>query len=840
MASTLNGSQFTQLLVDQTPVFDKLILEDIRPEDGWILHVETGSFPAYSGVQHTLDRFNHVWPDITKAWAPTQAGNCLGTPCTKTENYISWGSTRLTYFLEEQSWATPLLCFDQEMHVTHAKEQFRQIITDILKPATSAINSNFLRKRVAQFTKSKWVANANFGTSLGTLGSSTANGGSAGMVGTFQYQWLQTSNADGSVSEAYIDTNTINTGIKMLTPQMLQRRVQPLMQLGYFGKQPFKDMPPLIELVTDLDTLWSLDHLGGSQSFGGSTGGATGSTSGPSVIGNWRFESWDATSKYWKYNFTGQIGNYAVRVDPFALRFNYVGSFSGNYPWGTTSYRYQVVLPYKNIPSSGAGSSQGLKDDVNPDYVNAQYRWSYIWHRKAVQCLMADASPVNPEMPYSSRNFGGKWQFVMDNLGVDSSGVAIENKRRNKGQFIADFKMAIRPQYTEFSELIMHASAYNVISEISTGVTDPGTPTQYYSSAPANCSNTSASYTLTLHPTMVSNILSPFYGGFYIPDNGTLCNGDPLETDTVGGDPANLLNTLPKLVADMNAKLGALGISNTNTPFAVASTSTLPGTITSFASSAAAAGSTVTVVGTGFTNTAQGNSVVVTGALPQGPTAVASISGNGTTVTVTTSVAHGLFTSEIVSLSGFTSSAFNIPLTTAISISSPTVFTFANAANATTSTGLVTPVCNIATATGTGSSYGAYVAIGSATATINTTQIHGLTSAANQQITISGSTAPFNGTFNVTSATSNAIVITLPAAATATTQSFTGSVLVNSIGYNGVFNTASASSTTGITYVNLNPVSVGNYAGGSPTFQNAAITYTGTCSDLEIPWASNA
>jgi hypothetical protein len=536
MASTLNGTQFSQLLVDQTPVFDKMILEDIRPEDGWILHVETGKFPAYSGVQHTLDRFNHVWPDVTKAWTPTQAGNCLGTPCTKTENYITWGSTRLTYFLEEQSWATPLLCFDQEMHVTHAKEQFRQIITDILKPATSAVNSNFLRKRVAQFTKNKWVANGNFGV---------------GGDGVFQYQWLQTSNSDGTTSEAYIDTNANPTRVFMLTPQMLQRRVQPLMQVGYFGKQPFKDMPPLIELVTDLETLWSLDYFGGQQGVGSGQ---------PSVTGNWRFESWDGTSKYWKYNFTGQIGNYAVRVDPFNLRFSYVGAISGTFPWGNTSYRYNVVLPYVNSTSSGAGGASGLKDDVNPAYANAQFRFTYIWHRRALQVLVADASPVNPEMPYSSRNFGGKWQFVMDNLGVDVNGVAIENKRRNKGQFIADFKQAIRPQYTEFSELIFHKSAPAAVAEIATGVTDANYPypTQNYSSNPATCAGPTTN-TLTFTPIKVANGYSPLNGSYYIPANSITCNDDPAEHGQIG-DPTNLLTTLDLLVAALNAQVGSLGV----------------------------------------------------------------------------------------------------------------------------------------------------------------------------------------------------------------------------------------------------------------------------------------
>jgi hypothetical protein len=445
--SLISGCSFTQFLVNQEPVYDKMILEDIRPEDGWILHVDQGTFQAYSGVQHTLDRFNHVWPNVTKQWTATVAGNCLGTPCDKVEHYITWGSTRLVYFLEEQSWATPLLCFDQEMHVTHAREQFRQIIADILKPATSAIWSNYLRKRVAQYAGKQWVANASFGQS-----------GSA-----FTYSWVVVGD-----EEIYIDCTKQPTS--KLTPQMLQRRVQPLMQVGYFGKQPFKDMPPMIELVTDLETCWELDKLGGSTGVGGT----------PSIAGNWRFEQWDATTKYWKYNFSGSIGIYVVRLDPFQLRFNFVGVVGGN-------FRYQVVLPYVNQPSSGAGGAAGLKDDVNPDYERAQYCWTYLWHRKALQVLVSDASPVNSEMPFSSRNFGGKWQFVMDNLGADVNGQPVENKRRNKGQFIADFKQAVRPQYTELCELIFHKREPACVIVVAPCNADPGYPVQTYTSDPVDC-----------------------------------------------------------------------------------------------------------------------------------------------------------------------------------------------------------------------------------------------------------------------------------------------------------------------------------------------------------------
>lgn len=445
----MSGCSFIQTLVDQNPRFDELILEDIRPQDDWLLHIRQGVYESYDGVQKFLDRFNHVWPNVTKAWVNTAAGNCLGTPCDKKEHLITWGSTRIVYALEEQSWASPLICYDQDMHITHAEEQFRQIISDILKPATAAITSNYARKRVAQNCQQQYIANRNFGAASNT----------------FSYVWVVVGD-----EEIYIDTNANPTNVFKLTPQMLQRRVQPLMQWGYFGKAPFKDQPPKIELVTDLETCWDIDKLGAQQGIGGV----------PSVTGNWRFEDWNQAAKYWQYNFSGTIGNYAVRVDPLQLRFNFVGVVNG-------LFRYQLVLPFINIPSSGAGSAAGYKDIPNPDFFFAQFAFTIVWHRMAGSILVAEAMPLNPEMPFAARNFAGRWQFVMDNLGADINGQPIENKRRNKGQFIADFKHAYRVENNELSELYFHKREPACVVEIGTCNADPGYPTQVYSSDPNDC-----------------------------------------------------------------------------------------------------------------------------------------------------------------------------------------------------------------------------------------------------------------------------------------------------------------------------------------------------------------
>jgi len=225
MADILSCSAFTQYLVDQLPYYDQLILEDIRPTDSWVANVKQGMWMPHTGVEHTIDRFNHVYAKTTKVWTRTEDGSCIGTPCDKTEHCIGWGATRITYFLEEQSWATPLLCFDQEMHITKARENFRYIIGGILKPATSTIMSNFLRRRALTIgTGKKWVANAT--------------------MSDFVPTWVTVGD-----SELYLDVTVEPTS--RLTPQMLQRRVSPLMLMGYFGKNPFGDRKsiPLIDQI---------------------------------------------------------------------------------------------------------------------------------------------------------------------------------------------------------------------------------------------------------------------------------------------------------------------------------------------------------------------------------------------------------------------------------------------------------------------------------------------------------------------------------------------------------------------------------------------------------------
>jgi hypothetical protein len=452
-------SQFMQFLVDQQPVYDELIMADIRVTDSWIGNVATGTFPAHEGVAKRLDRFKHVHPNTTKVWSASQYAGCIGTPCDKTEHCIGWGSERIEYHLEEQSWCTPLLCFDSMMHVTHSEEQFEYIIGKILRPATSAIMSMFLRKHWLQHAANRFVASR--------------------LMPQFTYNW--TVDGPAGDEEYFLDMSVPPNQVFKLVAQMLQRRFNPLMLRGYAGENPFKETSPFIELVGGIETAWELDKLGAISM--GSIGGAAGTTvaaPGPS----WRFTEWSAVDAMWRYGFSGQLGNFQWRADPMEMRFDYVGDLGAGA--GVNRYRYQLILPYVNQITAGAGGDPGLGSIDNPHFQTACFAFTGTMHKRGMTALFADATPINPEMPFSARDFGGKWQFVMDNLGAAENGVVIENKRRNKGQFIADFKLAVRPEHNEFMEIIFHKREPLCVPEID--VCNPcAYPVEVYNSCPGHC-----------------------------------------------------------------------------------------------------------------------------------------------------------------------------------------------------------------------------------------------------------------------------------------------------------------------------------------------------------------
>src|SRR4029453_12260178 len=419
----INCRQYVSYIDTQLPYFDPEIVKDIRPADGLVGYYETGSFEAQTGTEHTYDRFRSVFPNLTTVWNPVSTDGC-NSACDCIENKIGWGWSRFTYKLMKQCWGTDLLCFDEIMTKTKAKEHLAFVISDILRPATSLIMTDFPLANAFEQAETKVVV---------TTG-----------LPSFTITW----DAGGYV---YLNTGGVDpTGI--LTPQILQSFVKKQYFLGAI-KASEKGYDHL-ELHTDVDTYRNLCK------------------DDPYLKSSYRFGEFPCDQEnYYKYGLSGWVGDYYVRTDQFPWRFVKV-----------SAGRYQRVMPYKNV-----ATTEGIRSVYNEDYGKAIYQPSLINNRRAMRVLPFRPEAVNPNMPFAVRDYGGKWGFATHDLGADCNGKPIDNTRGNKGKFFADFQLAVKPEHPEWMVAILHKVQAPCIVIIDTCNPDPGALTQDYNSAAPVC-----------------------------------------------------------------------------------------------------------------------------------------------------------------------------------------------------------------------------------------------------------------------------------------------------------------------------------------------------------------
>jgi len=394
---------FTDFLSRRSEHLDEEILKDITPAETLIGYVETGEFRAEDGVSHTFDKFNRVYPDLSTPWSDVTAGGCIGSPCDPDVTLIGMGFTRDMYKLQQKSYETDLYCFDQIMSADRAKEQFAHTVQN-LKDATVIINDNRIRNEMFRIAGHHWVCQMN------GLAAFTFNENNTDLI---------------NVTPSALPTSKLVTN-------MLRTRIQYQILSGALGKT-VKDVPPKIEVLTDMETIWDL---------------CKGDTT---LSDHWRFDAFDPASKeFYQYGWAGQVGNFMLHADLSPIRFEIVGN------------NLRRVFPYTNI-----AATQGIKGIVNQAYIDAPVQAHFIWHRRGMMNRMRNTTSINPMMPFAARDFGGRWQFLMDNLtcgtavAKNSGGsditipIPVNNSLRNKGKFHADFAYATQAQFPEYVEVFL-------------------------------------------------------------------------------------------------------------------------------------------------------------------------------------------------------------------------------------------------------------------------------------------------------------------------------------------------------------------------------------------------
>ncbi len=483
---------FTDFLSRKSEHLDDNIISSLHPTDTWIGHVSTGRFAAEDGVEHTFDRFENVFPDLSSCWEDVTATSCVGKPCDPTEQKIGLGFTRDSYKLQRKAYATDLFCFDQILSADRAKRQFAHIIRT-LRRASSLIVSDRMRREASRIAKYKWVA---------TSGLTAAS-----------WYW----NTDCTI----LNVSALPTS--KMTARHLQRRVEPQILEGALGEDINRGSQPMLEYVSSMEEVWNM--VEGS----------------PELSDHWRFQQWEDASKYQKYGWVGKVGNFGLRADSMPLRFCDKNTQNADGTW-----QLQLILPYTNV-----AATEGIKEQVNSQFLDAPIQMNYIWHRMAMTSLVRDTTAINPEMPFAARDFAGKWKAATTGLtcGVDVNGnpIAVDNSRGNKLKMLADFSFATQAQYPEFAEAFLALREPACVVDIPRCATTPVCYVQDYSSANAECSTDDV--VLTFTPDLNGDTST-----YEVAMNTIACNGMLIVHDAITGAAS-----LATLAAQLNTKAASLG-----------------------------------------------------------------------------------------------------------------------------------------------------------------------------------------------------------------------------------------------------------------------------------------
>lgn len=452
----ISGEKFGKFLTDRTEYIDRDILEDWFPnEDAWVGHVATGKWDAFDGTSHFFDRFHMAYPDLTGARESLNNGSCIGTPCDPTEKKVGYGMTRSDYELLRESFTTDLVCWDQNLTISQAKEKWAMFVKGLRK-ITKTVNSNRFKVEAMKGAITFYMAGATGATTPVVV----------------------------SADETELDTAGVFPTSKLTMPY-LQRFVEPLQLEGYF-QEKFVPLPQF-KLITDFTTSYDLQQ-----------GNAA-------LAALFRFEDFKKGGVLYQYGASNAVGNFMIAIDSTPLRFNRLASGI-----------LKRVFPYENT-----AATVGIKQEFTTQYLNAEIQLSFIWHPMAMRILTLLGQALNPEMPFLVRDFAGQWRFAMDNIVID--GQAVDNKRRNKGLWYADFTSGTKYERPELVRAILHLREPACVADVTRCADADEYETQDTSSANTPCENDFSFAVTDLAPFEVIEIT---------------CNGVPIDF-TASGSLAN-------------------------------------------------------------------------------------------------------------------------------------------------------------------------------------------------------------------------------------------------------------------------------------------------------------
>lgn len=403
--------KFSSFLFRRTPNFLKEVVTDMIPRDVvWTSLYQNKTWDSFTGTTHTWDRIHVAHSNDAGDWETVDAGACVMNICDPSARSIDWGSTRNTFSKFRRSYKTRILCLDQLRNVEEATEQLDAIWKGLAR-VPEDVNSNFLRYNAALGSNKIYICGS-AGTTVTTTASMFTNGLSIVDLG-----------GSGSLPTS-----------KLQMPY-LQQQIPSLQYNGYFEG----DFTPTgkFQLVSDMQSIMELCNAN------------------PALTQMYNSADFEKGGQYFQYGAMMGCGNFLFKIDPFPARFYHAGNG-----------KLRRVWPFPNV-----AATVGIKPQLDPLYEAAPYQMSIIPHRLARTIFVGEIPSIHPEFKFGARDLYGKWTWINDAFlqGYDPNTGAtctMENPRRNKGYFLADFEAGVQNARPELECVIFHVREAATVADV--------------------------------------------------------------------------------------------------------------------------------------------------------------------------------------------------------------------------------------------------------------------------------------------------------------------------------------------------------------------------------------
>lgn len=437
----ISCSVFRTQLAQQTPVYDKIFLEDYKPLDSAVLgRHETGVWADGTGDTHTFDRMEVGQPNLNQQWQRIDATDCAAAVCSPPVQMVSWGTSRNTYFKEQFQLRSMPFCMTQLRNQTNPQDQIAQIYKG-LKRIPEMYLTDWLQVHAFDFNTTVQICSSTFPTFTPIRGTNT--GGQLTLVNV---------------------GNDNNLPQSELTWPYLQYQTQILGLNGYYEAGSGLPMG-MYNLLTDPRVWFKLTN--GNDS----------------MKDMMALTDTDQASQLYKIGYGVQkpFGNIApTLMNMNQIRFERVGAGL-----------LQRVYPYIN-----ASSTTGIKRTVNSAWVNARYGLSFLWHPKAIKVWSPGFGKIHSQVPSINSSFYGQWQFVNPQgalilLNNDGTTCTVDNGDQRWFYWLCDLEQGFQFKYPEMLMPILHlidGSGKDCTINQPVCGDAPQYVAQTYSDAPTQCS----------------------------------------------------------------------------------------------------------------------------------------------------------------------------------------------------------------------------------------------------------------------------------------------------------------------------------------------------------------